>query len=173
MLTHFSVGIVLKPHGLKGELKVKPLTDDPARFDRLERVYVKQADGYKEFPIASTRYHKGFVYLKLSGVDSVEAASTLRNQYFWIPRSEAIALPEGSYFIGDLVGSSVKTIQGDLLGTLTDVIQTGSNDVYVVKGKKGEVLIPALKEVVKDIDIEAGLVTVDLTNMEGLLDDEV
>ncbi|HPT77826.1 MAG TPA: ribosome maturation factor RimM [Candidatus Atribacteria bacterium] len=173
MLTHFSVGIVLKPHGLKGELKVKPLTDEPARFDKLERVYVKQADGYKEYHIKSTRYDKGFVYLKLSGVDSIESASALRNQYFWIPRSEAIALPEDSYFIGDLIGSSVKTIQGNTLGTLTDVIQTGSNDVYVVKGNKGEVLIPALKSVVKNIDIRAGLVTVDLTNMEGLLDDEV
>ncbi|HOB20614.1 MAG TPA: ribosome maturation factor RimM, partial [Candidatus Atribacteria bacterium] len=86
---------------------------------------------------------------------------------------EAIALPEDSYFIGDLIGSSVKTIQGNTLGTLTDVIQTGSNDVYVVKGNKGEVLIPALKSVVKNIDIRAGLVTVDLTNMEGLLDNEV
>jgi len=171
MLEYLSVGIVLKPQGLKGEIKIKPLTDDDRRFDDLKSVFLKNG-GYRELKIASRRYDKGFVYLKLHGYDTIESVEPMRNQYLWIPRKMAVELPEDTFFIADLLGCRVETLSGEFLGKITDVMQTGSNDVYVVNGPKGEILLPALKKVMVQVDIHNGLVKVDLTDMEGLLPDE-
>ncbi|HZK35100.1 MAG TPA: ribosome maturation factor RimM [Bacillota bacterium] len=176
MLGYLSVGLVLRPIGLKGELKIKPLTDDPKRFDKLSYIYINNGKtgnlAYAKYEIQTRRYNMDFVYLKLYKVDSIEAAEKLRNQNLWIPRAMAIPLPEDTYFIGDILGSVVITIQGDRLGKVNNIIKTGSNDVYEVVGENREVLIPALKKVVKSIDIKAGSIVVDLTDMKGLLEDE-
>lgn len=172
MLDYLSVGVVLKPQGLKGEIKVKPLTDDERRFDALRKVYLKNGEAYREAEINSRRYDKGFVFLKLKGYETIESVEHLRNQYLWIPRSLARILPKDTFFIADLIGCRVQTRTGESLGKITDVLETGSNDVYVIQGPKGDILLPALKKVVVDVDIREGLVIVDLTDMEGLLPDE-
>lgn len=171
MLEYLSVGVVLKPQGLKGEIKIKPLTDDDRRFEELKSVFLKNG-GYRELKIVSRRYDKGFVYLKLDGYDTIESVEPMRDQYLWIPRSMAVELPEDTFFIADLLGCRVETLSGENLGRIINVMQTGSNDVYVLEGLKGEVLIPALKKVVVQVDIPNRLVRVDLTDMGGLLPDE-
>lgn len=102
----------------------------------------------------------------------MNAAEKLRGQYLWIPREEAKKLPEGSFFIADLIRCNVYTQEEEHLGSIKEVIHTGSNDVYVIKGVKGEILIPALKKVVLNVDIEAKRMTVDSLKLEGLLPDE-
>lgn len=172
MQEYLSVGIVLKPHGLRGEVKVKPLTDDERRYDCLNCVYVKN-DEFKELSIISRRYNKGFVYLRFKGLETIDSVTNLRNKYLWIPRHMTRKLPADTYFIADLLGCRVETLSGEYLGEIADVQETGSNDVYIVHGgPKGEILIPALKKVVVEVDIKNKLVRVDLTDMEGLLPDE-
>jgi 16S rRNA processing protein RimM len=172
MLEYLSVGIVLKPRGLKGEIKVKPLTDDDKRFDALNSIFLKNGESYTELEITSRRYDKGFVYLKFKDHNTIESVEHLRDQYLWIHRRMARILPKDTFFIADLLGCRVETRSGESLGEITDVLETGSNDVYVVNGSSGEVLIPALKKVVVDVDIPKRQVKVDLTDMEGLLPDE-
>jgi len=172
MQDYLSVGIILKPQGLKGEVKVKPLTDDEKRYDSLDIVYLKNK-GYKDLYIVSRRYNRGFVYLKFKGFETIESVIPLKNQYLWIPRHMARELPEDTYFVSDLLHCKVVTISGEYLGKITEIQETGSNDVYIVHGgSRGEILIPALKKVVVDVDIENELIRVDLTDMEGLLPDE-
>ena len=174
MLEYLSVGIILKPQGLKGEIKVKPLTDDPRRFDTLQKLFLKNKETtYKELGIDSRRYDKSFVYLNLIGYETIESVEPLRNQELWISRDMVRKLPEFTYLIPDLLNSRVETIDGKYLGKLSQVLETGANDVYVVRGgPMGEVLIPALKKVVTYVDIPNQLIQVDLTDMEGLLPDE-
>ena len=172
MPEYLAVGIVLKPQGLKGEIKVKPLTDDPQRFDTLHTLYLQNA-GDQTIQVVSRRYDKGFVFLKLAGYESIEAVEPLRNKELRIPREQARKLPKSTYFIADLIGCRVETLTGEYLGQLSEVMETGANDVYVLKGgPMGEILIPALKKVVTHVDIPNRLIRVDLTDMEGLLPDE-
>jgi 16S rRNA processing protein RimM len=172
MHEYLSVGVVLKPHGLKGEIKVKPLTDDERRFDNLYSIYLKE-EQYRELNIVSRRYVKNMVYLKLKGYNTIESVEPLRNQHLWIPRSMARKLPKDTYYIADLLGCRVETLTGQNLGEIVDVQETGSNDVFVLRGGSfGEVLIPALKKVITQVDIQSKLVRVDLTDMEGLLPDD-
>jgi len=172
MLDYLSVGVVLKPHGLKGEIKVKPLSDEKRRFDELTCVCVKKEEGYKELAITARRYDRDFVYLYLKDCCTVESVEPLRGQYLWIPRKMARVLPKDTFFIGDLIGCRVWTDAGKFLGTIENILRTGSNDVYVVKGPEGEVLIPALKSVVTQVDPSAGRMIVDFSGMKGLLPDE-
>lgn len=172
MLEYLSVGYVLKPQGIKGEIKVEPLTDNMERFDTLKQVFIEENSGYKAVKIKSRRYRNNFVYLKLEGFDSIGDAERLRNQYLWIPRSMAVPLPEDTYFIADIVGCRVETLDGRELGRVDHVIQTGSNDVYAVKGSMGEILIPALKKVIQEVDVIEGKIVVDAAYLEGLLPDE-
>lgn len=172
MREYLSVGVVLKPHGLKGEIKVKPLTDDERRFDNLHTIYLKE-EQYKELIIVSRRYAGNMIFLKLKGYDTIESVEALRSQHLWIPRKMARELPEDTYFIADLLGCRVETLSGQKLGEIADVLETGSNDVYVLRGGPfGEVLIPALKKVITQVDIQSRLIRVDLADMEGLLPDE-
>lgn len=172
MLKYLSVGMVLKPQGLKGEVKVEPLTDDITRFDDLDVVYLKSGQSYFEVKIISRRYSSNFVYLILEGFEDRNQAEKLRGQYLWIPRHMARILPEDTFLIADLIGSAVITNDGRQLGHIERVLQTGSNDVYVVNGDKGEILIPALKKVVLRVDIVNKKVEVDVQELEGLLPDE-
>lgn len=172
LLEYLSVGWVLKPQGIKGEIKVKPLTDDITRFDDLDEVYLKHGQDYFPVKIIDRKYRKDFVYLILEGYSDRNQAEKLREQYLWIPRDMARVLPQGTYFIADIIGCIVRTSEGQELGHIDQVLQTGSNDVYLVKGSKGQILIPALKKVVLQIDIYNKAIEVDAGELEGLLPDE-
>lgn len=168
MTEYFAVGYVLRPQGIKGEIKVEPLTDHIRRFDELYTVLLEDSDGYRQLNIENIRYIQDAVILKIQGYDDVNCAETLRNKYLWIPRSMAKELPEYTYFMADIIGCSVKTQGGDMIGTVKDIIYTKSNDVYVIDSSSGDILIPALKKVVKDVDVRDKVITIDITGLEGL-----
>ncbi|MBU5455763.1 ribosome maturation factor RimM [Caproiciproducens sp. MSJ-32] len=143
------VGKILNTHGLKGELKVLPLTDNPRRYDDLEFVLL---DG-KEVKLEGCKYQKDRVILKLEGINTIEEAERLKNKYLEIPREYAVELEEDTYFIADLIGCTVYDTEGRNLGKIYDVIQTKNNDVYWIREPK-ELLIPVLLDIVLDINIE-------------------
>lgn len=163
---HLRIGKIVNTQGIKGEIRVIPLTDDISRFDDLKYVLIDDEMLIKA-EVEYVRYHKGLVILKLKGMDSIDDAQKYKNMYILVPREDAIKLPKGHYFICDIIGLEVLDIEGASLGRVTDVITTGSNDVYVVKDGDKEILIPALKTVVRNIDIENGRLVVKLP--EGLI----
>ncbi|WP_315114912.1 ribosome maturation factor RimM [Clostridium intestinale] len=144
-----NVGQIVNTHGVKGEVKVFPLTDDPMRFKKLKKVIIDN----KEVQILSYKFQKDRVILKLEGIDTMDDAIRLKGKYLKISREDAVKLPKDTYFIADLIGCSVFDTDETPLGEVHDVIKTGSNDVYWVKGIK-ELLIPVLKEIVLDINVE-------------------
>lgn len=171
MLDYLSVGYVLKPQGIRGEIKVESLTDDIERFDKLDVLYIKNQEVYSPLKIMNRRYNRQYVYLSIQGYDSMNEAEKLRGEYLWIPREMARKLPKDSFFIADLIGCNVYTQEDEHLGSINEVIHTGSNDVYVTKGARGDILIPALKKVVLNVDIGGRRMIVDSQQLEGLLPD--
>ncbi|HHU90489.1 MAG TPA: 16S rRNA processing protein RimM [Clostridiaceae bacterium] len=163
------VGKVVNTHGVKGELKVLPITSDISRFDYLLFVTANYEGVLKEFRVLSSRIHKGCVLMKLKGIDTMDDAEKLKGQDIYVQRKHAIELEEDEYFMCDLIGMDVYE-EDKLLGQLTDVLETGSNDVYIVQDSdKKELLIPALKSVVESVDIKGKRMQVKLP--EGLIDD--
>lgn len=144
-----TIGQIINVFGVKGELKVYPLTDDIKRFRKLERIYVDNAPK----KIVWCKFLNDLVVLKIEGIDTIEEGLKYKDKYIEIPRDEAVNLSKGEYFITDVIGCTVIDENGFTFGPVSDVIQTGSNDVYWVKGKN-EILIPALKSVVVKIDME-------------------
>ncbi|MGE5329001.1 MAG: ribosome maturation factor RimM [Deltaproteobacteria bacterium] len=171
MIEYLEIGKIINTHGIKGELKVLPLTDDPKRYNKLKFLFVDNKGSFQKYDVEYVKYHKSFVILKLRGVESMEQAELLKNHVLKVHRKDAVKLPEGSYFICDIIGMTVKAISGQELGLLEDVLKTGSNDVYIVRKEGKELLIPALKAVVKSIDLESKQMLVDLP--EGIMEDEV
>ncbi len=186
MQEYLSVGKITNTHGIKGELKVIPSTSDVSRFEYLYNVTIDlspKAVGkgdaqspdakslLKKYAVENVRYHQTYVLMTLHGIDNMNDAETLKGRELWIPREEARELDDDEWFICDLIGLEVYE-ENKLLGKLTEVIETGSNDVYVVTdnapGKK-EILIPALKDVILIVDIEKRMMAVKLP--DGLLDD--
>lgn len=168
MEKYFEIGQIVNTSGLKGVIKVKPFTDDITRFENLKTIYISIKNELKEFVIEQVRYNKNMVLLKLKGIDNLEEAEKYRNLYLKISREDVGELEENTYFIVDILGCKVCTDQNEELGTLIDVFPTGSNDVYVVKNEEGkQVLLPAIKEVIKNVDIENRLIIVHL--LEGLI----
>jgi 16S rRNA processing protein RimM len=167
MLEYLSIGQIINIHGFRGEVKVYPLTDDMSRFRKLKEVYIEENNQLKKYEVEGVKFLSNTVVLKLKGIDTEEAANKLRNFYMKVDRKAAVRLPKDSYFICDLIDLEVYDKDGLHLGVLKDVIQTGSNDVYVVKTAGKDILIPALKEVVKSIDLEGRRITVELP--EGLI----
>jgi 16S rRNA processing protein RimM len=152
--------------GYRGDMRVKPLGRFPNRFRDLRRVYV----GEEHVP-AEILHRKTMgpgVLLRLSTVSSRDDARALFQQYLYVPESEAIELPPGEYFVHQIIGLTVVTTDGKTLGPIREVLETGSNDVYVVRHEGKEILIPAIKEVIQRVDLEAGIVEVTL--LSGLLD---
>jgi 16S rRNA processing protein RimM len=170
MEEYLQVGKIVNTHGVKGEVKLIPLTDDPHRFDELDWVYVEKGSIRNRHTIEDVKYAKGSVILKLSGIDTMEAAESLRDSFITIDRANAVKLPEDSFFICDLIGCTVMDEKGAELGKIDEILQTGSNDVYVIKNKDGkELLLPALKSVVRKVSID--LKQIEVTVPKGLLDD--
>ncbi len=165
MENYLEIGQIVNTHGLRGDLKVMPWCDDPEIFDELAYVVI---DGV-EFDIEKSRMQKNMVLLKLEGIDHINDAEKYRNKVLTIPREELGELPEGTYYICDLLGCSVETVDGKNLGKVCDIIKTGSNDVYVVEDdSKKQVLIPVIDEVVKSVDIEGKQIIIE--PLKGLID---
>lgn len=168
MQEYLEVGQIVNTNGLKGLLKVNPFTDDITRFERLKTILVEHKKELFEFEIESVRYQKKQVLLKLKGIDTIEEAEKYREDYLKINRNKEEKLPEDTYYIVDLIGLDVYTENGELLGKLDDIFSTGSNDVYVVKNSEGkQILLPAISDVIKNIDLEQKKIVVNL--IEGLL----
>ena len=158
------VGRILAPWGIGGEVKVEVLTDFPERFAPQKVVHLNA----RPLEIESCRPHKQHLVVKLATIDSVEDAEKLRGQDLTIPSSELYPLPEGQYYTFQLIGLDVLTTEGQYLGQVTDIMATAGNDVYIVEGEGGEILIPAIEDVVKSIDLEEGKMVIEA--IEGLLD---
>lgn len=174
MLEYLIIGQLINTHGVKGEMKATALTDDPNRFKKLKWVYIDFGgsgnENLKKYNINGVKFFKQFVILKFEGIDSIEEAEKLKGLYMKIDRANAVKLPKDSFFITDIIGLDVYDENNALLGQLADVIQTGSNDVYVVKDSHGkEILLPALKSVVKEVLLEEKRISVIIP--KGLLDE--
>ncbi len=168
MLPNLEIGQIVNTFGIKGMVKVKPFTDDIRRFDELKTVYVEKNSTQTEYEIEEVKYHKDMVLIKFKGIDKVEQAEMLRNSYLTVSRESVEKLEEGRYYIVDLLGLEVYTDEQILLGTLEDIFNTGSNDIYVVKDKQGkQILLPAIQDVIKQIDIENKKIIVHL--LPGLI----
>ncbi len=159
-MDYIRIGIVAKPQGIRGEIKVNNLSDTLERFLELEYVFVEDKGNYTRYNVKGTRLGDECAFLFLEKIYDRDAAEALRNKYICVDREHAIKLPEGRYFIFDLIGCTVITDEGVTLGKVDEVMQPGANDVYVVKNGKDEILIPAVKSFVLDIDIEKKLITV-------------
>lgn len=153
-------------HGVRGEVRVRPHTDLPERFTWLETVYVGEVDP-RPLAVEGVRFHKDLVLLKLGGYDSREEAAALKGELLQVPMTEAIPLAEDEYFLYQLIGLAVVTDEGESLGELVEVLETGANNVFVVRGERGDILLPDTSEVIVDIDFENGRLTVHL--LPGLL----
>ena len=152
---YLEIGQIVNTNGLKGFLKVKPLTDDITRFEKLKTIYIQKAKELIGFKIQEVKYNKQSVLLKLEGIDDITEAEKYKNFYIKISKENAVELEKNSYFIVDIIGCQVYTDENEYLGNVVDVFQTGSNDVYTLKNSEGkEILIPAIKEVIKNVDIK-------------------
>ena len=148
------IGKILKPFSYRGELKVQVLTDFPERFASLHTVYV--GDDAKSFSVESTHQHGKFNLLKLAGINSEVQAGELREQFLYVSVDDAVELPQGQVFLYQTIGLRVVTTDGKLLGTVTDILDTNANDVYVVSDGTREILIPGVKDIVQEISLERG-----------------
>ena len=158
-----TIGEIVATRGTKGKVKVEIATDFPQRFAPSAMVYINR----QPMIIDSRERHKNQIIIKLRTVDSIERAQELRGQFVEIHRSQVYPLPEGQYYHFQLIGLEVWTTQGELVGSITEVLTGKSNDNYVVRSARGEILIPAIDEVIKSVDLDKRRVTIEA--IEGLL----
>jgi 16S rRNA processing protein RimM len=167
------LGRVLRPHGVRGELRLQITTAYPERIVPGKIVFVgpdpENAETVRQFTVTRARQHQKYLILQLETINDREAADLLRQQYVMLTQEDAVPLEEGEYYLYQLIGVNVYTDENEHLGTITEVIETGANDVYVVHGPRGEVLLPAIDECVLELDLDANKMTVHL--MDGLIDD--
>lgn len=161
------VGKIVNTHGLRGEVKIVPWTDCPEVFEELEYVTARLRGGDKKLFISGIKYQKNNIIVKFSGIDRIEDAEPMKNSVLLAERDMLGELPEGTYYIADLIGMEVCDEEGHIIGTVADVFSTGANDVYDVKrdGMKN-LLLPVIDEVVKNVDTDKRKITVHI--MEGL-----
>ncbi len=166
-----TVGEIVAPFGLQGEMKVRLETDFPDRFKRLKQICARPLGGTPRlFDVESTRLHKGQILLRLKGVDVIEDAEKLRNHFVQVRASDAVRLPADEFYIHDLLGCEVVLESGRVLGPLQNVLRGGANDIYVIGEGKDEILLPAIKDVVRSVDTQARRIVVSPT--PGLLPGE-
>ena len=165
MTEYFEIGQIVNTFGIKGMVKIKPFTDDINKFDKFKKIYIKKENTKKEYQIEEVKYHKQMVLMKLKGINTPEEADLLRGSYLIINREDEEPLEQGTYYMVDLLGSEVYTDEDVLLGKLEDIYNTGSNDIYVVKDELGkQVLLPAISDVIKNIDIKNKKITVHIVS---------
>ncbi len=164
-----TIGKVIRPFGVKGEMKVEPMTDFPRRFDKLTKVYLVSRTGKEVVcEVRSVRYSSGVPFILLAGYDSPEKSGAFNGWFIKVPEEEAEPLPEGTYYWFELIGMEVFSQAGDKLGTIVDIFETGSNDVYVLKRGRKEVYIPATQDVIKQVDRKTKRMIIHL--MDGLME---
>ncbi len=167
MEDRFQVGVITSTHGIAGEVKVYPTTDDVRRFKKLKQVILDTGKEERELTVAQARFSKDRVILKFQEFSDINEVEPLRGGHLYVTRENALPLGEGEYYIADLIGMSVVSTEGEELGTLAEVMPTGANDVYIVARPDGEeLLLPAIRDCVREVDQERGLITVYL--MPGL-----
>lgn len=167
MQAYFEVGQIVNTFGIKGFVKVKPFTDEVTRFEELKKVYICKKNEMQEVEIEQVSYQKDMVLLKLKGIDDLTEAEKYKGLFLKIDRKNAKKLPKDTYFIADLLGLEVYTDEGELLGKVDDIFNSGANDVYVVKDDMGkQILLPGIKDVLKKIDLENEKIIVHL--LKGL-----
>jgi 16S rRNA processing protein RimM len=162
------VGVISSTHGVRGEVKVFPTTDDMARFKKLKQVILDTGREHKLLEIESVKFFKQFAILKFKGIDNINDIEKYKGKSLLVDRKNAVKLQKDEYFIADMVGLEVFTEDGVAFGTMKDVLETGANDVYIIDSPQyGEVLVPAIKQCILDVDIENNKMTIHL--MEGLV----
>lgn len=163
------VGIITSTHGVRGEVKVYPTTDDPRRFRRLKEVVLDTGKEKQNLEIEGVKFFKQFVILKFKGLDNINDIEKYRQKSLYVTRKNAVRLQKDEYFIADLIGLKVQDEDGKELGTVKDVIETGANDVYEVEMADGKsLLLPAIKQCILNVDVGNGTMQVHI--LEGLLD---
>lgn len=162
------VGVITSTHGIRGEVKVFPTTDDPKRFKKLKQVILDTGKEKRDLEVESVKFFKQFVILKFKGIDNINEVERYKRCPLLVTRDHAVPLQEDEYFIADMIGMQIVTEDGAVFGTLKDVIETGANDVYIIESSEhGEVLVPAIKECILDINIEEQKMQIHL--MDGLV----
>lgn len=163
------VAQIINIHGVKGEVRAIPLSDFDDRYGRLDHVFIESSEDIFCLKLDNVRWNKNNLLLKFEGIDSREAALKLKNTYITVDYHDAVELPENSYFFFEIIGLEVFDTSGAKLGRIKDILQTSANDVYVVEAttNEKEILIPALKEVIKELRVDKGVMIVDLP--EGLV----
>jgi 16S rRNA processing protein RimM len=157
-----AIGCILRPHGVRGEVVVEVLTDFPERFEAPDQLYVGDSFTAELKRVSSTRWHKNRVLLSFEGCTDRNCAETLRDRYVVVPLEQAKLLPEDTYYAYQLTGLQVVSSEGEDLGKIVDVLFMDANDIYVVEGPRGQILLPAIADVIDSIDVERGQVTVNL-----------
>ena len=154
MTKYLEIGQIVNTFGIKGMVKVMPFTENIERFSKMKTVYVKNKKENKKYEIEEVKYHKNMVLIKFKGIENPEQADLLRQSYLLVDRTDEEPLAEGTYYIVDMIGLEVYTDEGELLGILEDIFNTGSNDIYVVKNELGkQILLPSIPDVIKKIDM--------------------
>ncbi|WP_250278513.1 ribosome maturation factor RimM [[Clostridium] colinum] len=166
MSDYFVIGKIVNTQGIKGEVRVLPTTDDINRFKKLKEVYISKRNNMDLYEIETVRFHKQFVLLTFKGINSMNDAELLKNTEIKIPKDLALPCEKDEYYISDLYGMKVFTDLGEDIGIIDDIIFTGANDVYVVKKEDSQILIPAIKQCILNVDIKEKTMKVHL--LEGL-----
>lgn len=171
MEDRFQVGVLTSPHGVRGEIKVYPTTDDPRRFKRLKEVILDTGKESRVLEVEGVKFSKQMVIMKFKGFDTPEDIAKYRQCSIYVTRENAVRLGRDEYFIADLMGLKVHNEDGEEIGVLREVLETGANDVYIIDLHDGrELLLPAIKDCVLDVDVEGGQIKIHI--LDGLLDEE-
>ncbi len=169
MQDRFRVGVISSTHGIAGEVKVYPTTDDIRRFKKLKHVILDTGKGERELTVVQARFSKQMVILKFAEFSNINEVEPFRGKSLYVAREDAVPLDADEYFIADMIGMRVVSTEGETLGTLREVMPTGANDVYVVEDEEGkELLLPAIRDCVRRVDLKNGTITVYV--MPGLLE---
>lgn len=165
---YLQVGVITSTHGIRGEVKVFPTTDDPTRFKSLKNVILDTGKDQLPLEIEGVKFFKQFVILKFKGIDNINDIEKYRKMPLLVTREDAVELEEDEYFMADIIGMQVFTDDGAAFGTLKDILETGANDVYIIHtDAHGEVLIPAIKDCILDVNTEENKMTIHL--LDGLI----
>lgn len=165
---YFEIGQIVNTFGIKGVVKVNPFTNDISQFEKMQSILVDKKGNLIEMQIEEVKHSKNQILLKLKGIETIEEAEKYRNCYLKLPREKAKELPKDTYFIADLIGLEVYSEEGILLGKVDDIYNSGASDIYEIKNELGkQILLPATKEVIKQIDLEQEKIIVHL--LKGLV----
>ncbi|MBR1742956.1 MAG: ribosome maturation factor RimM [Lachnospiraceae bacterium] len=166
----FRVGAIANTHGVRGEVKVFPTTDDPKRFDFLKQVFLDTGREKTELEVEKVRYFKNLVIVKFKGIDNINDIEKYKGCDLYVTRENAVPLEEGEYYLADIMDAEIFTEDGEKFGVLKDVLETGANLVYVVEHEGEEVLLPVIPQCVKSVDVEEKKIVVHI--LPGLLEEE-